>query len=83
MVHFAIRILTPVLTSISLDPVCKAQYAIHTFLPFEGTLGPFAKQSDSLKNVAMQNKIKRKENLEFIACAEGQWFILHSTRADF
>ena len=79
MVHFAIRTLTLVLDSISLDPVCKAQFAIHTFLP----VLPLAKHSDSLKNVARQNRIKRKENLEAIACAEGQWFILHSDLADF
>ena len=30
MVHFAIRTLTPVLASISLDPVCKAQFAYNS-----------------------------------------------------
>ena len=84
MVHFAIRTLTLVLASVSLDPVCKAQYAIHTLLPLLlGFVLPLAKHSDSLKNVARQNRTKRKENLEFIACAEGQWFVLHSNRADF
>ena len=72
MIHFAIRTLTPVLASISLDPVCKVQYAIHTFLP--------AKHSDSLKNVARQNRIKRKENLEFIACAVDDLFFTLTKR---
>ena len=75
MVHFAIRTLTPVFAIISLDPVCKAQFAIHTFLPFGRAL-PLKKHSDSLKNVARQNRTKRKENLEFIPCVEGQWFVL-------
>ena len=74
MVHFAIRILTPVLASISLDPVCKVQFAIHTFLPLISVALPLAKHSDSLKNVARQNRTKIKENLEFIACAEGDLF---------
>ena len=82
MVHLAIRTLTPVLASISLDPVCKAQFAIHTFLPFAAPL-PVAKHSDSLKNVVRQNRTKRKVNLEFIVCAEGQWFVPHSNKADF
>ena len=81
LVHFAIRILTPVLAIISLDPVCKAQFAVHTFLPF--VVLPLTKHSDSLKNVARQNRTKRKENLEFIVCAEGQWFVPHSNKADF
>ena len=41
---------------------------------------PFAKHKDSLNNIARQNS-KRKENLESIACAEGEWFVLHSNRA--
>ena len=81
MVHFAIRILTPVLASLSLDPVCKV-YNLQ-YIPFYHFILLPAKHSDSLKNVARQNRTKRKENLEFIACAEGKWFVFHSNRADF
>ena len=66
--------------SISGPRLQSIQFAIHTFLPF---ILPLAKHSDSLKNVARQNRTKRKENLEFIACAEGKWFVFHSNRADF
>ena len=47
---------------------------------FPGGWEPFAKHRDFLNNIARQNS-KRKENLESIACAEGQWFVLHSNRA--
>ena len=58
-----------------------AHFAIHTLTTFSpGGWEPFAKHRDSLNNIARQNS-KRKENLESIACAEGQWFVLHSNRA--
>lgn len=56
-------------------------FVIHTLTTFSpGGWEPFAKRRDSLNNIARQNR-KRKENLESIACAEGQWFVLHSNRA--
>ena len=57
-----------------------AQFAIHTlttFLPV-GCGPPFMTDSDSLNNIARQSRTKKKENLESIACAEGQCFVLHS-----
>ena len=57
-----------------------AQFAIHTFprlLPARW-LPPLKAHSDSLNNVARQSRTKKKENLESIAYAEGQWFVLHS-----
>ena len=39
--------------------------------------------SDSLNNITRQNRTKIKENLESIARAECQCFVLHSNRAAF
>ena len=63
-----------------------AQFAIHTltFLPLDsgpldcGRGSPLLRHSDSLNNIARQSRTKKKENLESIACAEGQCFVLHS-----
>ena len=57
-----------------------AQFAIHTlptFLPV-GSPDPLKVHSDSLNNIARQSRTKKKENLKYIACAEGQCFVLHS-----
>ena len=56
-----------------------AHFAIHTLLTFpDGCVLPLRADTDSLNNIARQSRTKRKENLESIACAEGQWFVLHS-----
>ena len=58
-----------------------AHFATHTWhLPSKqgGIFGKLIRLSDSLNNIA---RTKRKENLESIACAEGQWSVLHSNRA--
>ena len=76
----------------SVDLHKMAHFATHTSNAFELDSccvsssefgGTFQRLSDSLNNIARQNRTKRKENLESIACAEGQWFVLHSNRAAF
>ena len=58
-----------------------AHFATHTLNPGGGTCAFML--SDSLNNIARQNRTKRKENLESIACAEGQWSVLHNNRVAF
>ena len=62
-----------------------AHFATHTSQsPRQGgILLAFIMLSDPLNNIARQNRTKREENLESIACAEGQWSVLHSSRAAF
>ena len=76
----------------SMDLKKMAYFAIHTLTTFlRGSIEPLGgglnppplKHRDSLNNIARQNRIKRKENLGSIACAEGQWFVLHRNRAAF
>ena len=56
-----------------------AHFVIHTLLTFpDGYVFPVRADTDSLNNIAGQSRTKRKVNLESIACAEGQWFVLHS-----
>ena len=58
-----------------------AQFAIHTlttFLPLGGRGLRWLLHSDSFNNIARQSRTKKKENLESIACAEDQCFVLHS-----
>ena len=74
----------------SVDLHKMAHFATHTSNSFELFVGSvfgfrsgFQRLRDSLNNIARQNRTKRKENLESIACAEGQWFVPHSNRAAF
>ena len=74
----------------SVDLHKMAHFATHTSNAFKlnfcfvsSSAPAFQRLSDSLNNIARQNRTKRKENLESIACAEGQWFVLHSKRAAF
>ena len=67
-----------------------AHFATHTLttFPFKDwlfvlTLALNVAHPGFFNNIARQSRTKRKVNLEFIACAEGQWFVLHNDRAVF
>ena len=56
----------------SVDLHKMTHFAMHTSNPFGLVVAMgFQVLSDSLNNIARQTRPKRRENLEFIACAEG------------
>ena len=60
-----------------------AHFAIHTFT-FLISRTPLViplKHCDSLNNIARQNRTKRKETLESIACAAGEGLVLQKQQS--